>query len=41
MQDSSHFTKFKKKKKNVTQSGTGLQIYERHDNQFNRPGPTA
>jgi hypothetical protein len=25
----------------VTQSGTGLQIYEGHDNQLNRPGPMA
>jgi hypothetical protein len=29
------------KKKIVTQSRTGLQIYEGHDNQLNRPGPMA
>jgi hypothetical protein len=28
-----------KKKKIVTQSRTGLQIYEGHDDQLNRPGP--
>jgi hypothetical protein len=33
--------KKKKKKKNVTQSRTGLQIYEGHDDQLNRPGPMA
>jgi hypothetical protein len=27
------------KKKIVTQSRTGLQIYEGHDDQLNRPGP--
>jgi hypothetical protein len=32
----------KKKKKNVvTQSRTGLQIYEGRDDQLNRPGPMA
>jgi hypothetical protein len=31
----------KKKKKLVTQSRTGLQIYEGHDDQLNRPGPMA
>jgi hypothetical protein len=31
----------KKKKKIVTQSRTGLQIYEGHDDQLNRPGPMA
>jgi hypothetical protein len=25
----------------VTQSRTGLQIYEGHDDQLNRPGPMA
>jgi hypothetical protein len=30
-----------KLKKFVTQSRTGLQIYEGHDNQLNRPGPMA
>jgi hypothetical protein len=30
-----------KKKKSVTQSRTGLQIYEGHDDQLNRPGPMA
>jgi hypothetical protein len=25
----------------VSQSRTGLQIYEGHDDQFNRPGPVA
>jgi hypothetical protein len=30
-----------KKKKIVTQSRTGLQIYEGHDDQLNRPGPMA
>jgi hypothetical protein len=34
-------TIIKKKKKNVTQSRTGLQIYEGHDDQLNRPGPMA
>jgi hypothetical protein len=29
------------KKKFVTQSRTGLQIYEGHDDQLNRPGPMA
>jgi hypothetical protein len=34
--------KKKKKKKNVvTQSRTGLQIYEGRDDQLNRPGPMA
>jgi hypothetical protein len=33
--------KKKKKKKCVTQSRTGLQIYEGHDDQLNRPGPMA
>jgi hypothetical protein len=28
-------------KKFVTQSRTGLQIYEGHDDQLNRPGPMA
>jgi hypothetical protein len=28
-------------KKFVTQSRTGLQIYERHDDQLSRPGPMA
>jgi hypothetical protein len=28
-------------KKFVTQSKTGLQIYEGHDDQFNRQGPMA
>jgi hypothetical protein len=28
-------------KKCVTQSRTGLQIYEGHDDQLNRPGPMA
>jgi hypothetical protein len=28
-------------KKIVTQSRTGLQIYEGHDDQLNRPGPMA
>jgi hypothetical protein len=31
----------KKKKKFVTQSRTGVQIYEGHDDQLNRPGPMA
>jgi hypothetical protein len=31
----------KKKKKKVTQSRTGLQIYEGRDDQLNRPGPMA
>jgi hypothetical protein len=31
----------KKTKKNVTQSRTGLQIYEGRDDQLNRPGPMA
>jgi hypothetical protein len=31
----SNYTKF------VTQSRTGLQIYEGHDDQLNRPGPMA
>jgi hypothetical protein len=31
----------KKKKKIVTQSRTGLQIYEGHDDQLDRPGPMA
>jgi hypothetical protein len=30
-----HFIKF------VAQSRTGLQIYEGHDDQLNRPGPMA
>jgi hypothetical protein len=30
-----------KKKKIVSQSRTGLQIYEKHDDQLNRPGPMA
>jgi hypothetical protein len=30
-----------KKKKIVTQSRTGLQIYEGHGDQLNRPGPMA
>jgi hypothetical protein len=30
-----------KKIKFVTQSRTGLQIYEGHDDQLNRPGPMA
>jgi hypothetical protein len=30
-----------KYKKFVTQSRTGLQIYEGHDDQLNRPGPMA
>jgi hypothetical protein len=30
-----------KVKKNVTQSRTGLQIYEGRDDQLNRPGPMA
>jgi hypothetical protein len=30
-----------KKKKIVTQSRTGLQIYEGHDDQLNRQGPMA
>jgi hypothetical protein len=30
-----------KKKKFVTQSRTGLQIYEGHGDQLNRPGPMA
>jgi hypothetical protein len=29
------------KKKIVTQSRTGLQIYEGHDDQLSRPGPMA
>jgi hypothetical protein len=29
------------KKKFVTQSRTGLQIYEGHGDQLNRPGPMA
>jgi hypothetical protein len=29
------------KKKNVTQSRTGLQIYEGRDDQLNKPGPMA
>jgi hypothetical protein len=29
------------KKKIVSQSRTGLQIYEEHDDQLNRPGPMA
>jgi hypothetical protein len=29
------------RKKIVTQSRTGLQIYEGHDDQLNRPGPMA
>jgi hypothetical protein len=33
--------KIKKKKIIVTQSRTGLQIYEGHDDQLNRPGPMA
>jgi hypothetical protein len=40
----SHQNKFKsgrQKKKFVTQSRTGLQIYEGHDDQLNRPGPMA
>jgi hypothetical protein len=32
---------FYKKKKFVTQSRTGLQIYEGHGDQLNRPGPMA
>jgi hypothetical protein len=28
-------------KNDVTQSRTGLQIYEGHDDQLNRPGPMA
>jgi hypothetical protein len=32
---------YKKIKKFVTQSRTGLQIYEGHDDQLNRPGPMA
>jgi hypothetical protein len=28
-------------KKFVTQSRTGLQIYEGHDDELNRPGPMA
>jgi hypothetical protein len=31
----------KKKKKIVAQSRTGLQIYEGHDDQLNRPAPMA
>jgi hypothetical protein len=31
----------KKKKNVVTQSRTGLQIYEGRDDQLNRPGPMA
>jgi hypothetical protein len=31
----------KKKRKFVTQSRTGVQIYEGHDDQLNRPGPMA
>jgi hypothetical protein len=31
----------KKKIKIVTQSRTGSQIYEGHDDQLNRPGPMA
>jgi hypothetical protein len=30
-----------KNKKFVAQSRTGLQIYEGHDDQLNRPGPMA
>jgi hypothetical protein len=33
--------KKKLKKKFVTQSRTGLQIYEGHDDQLSRPGPMA
>jgi intein-encoded DNA endonuclease-like protein len=36
-----NFYYYKKKKKFVTQSRTGLQIYEGHDDQLNRPGPMA
>jgi hypothetical protein len=32
---------FSKKKKIVAQSRTGLQIYQGHDDQLNRPGPMA
>jgi hypothetical protein len=32
---------YSSKKKFVTQSRTGLQIYEGHDDQLNRPGPMA
>jgi hypothetical protein len=35
------YTKKKLKKKFVTQSRTGLQIYEGHDDQLSRPGPMA
>jgi hypothetical protein len=34
-------TLFPKQEKFVTQSRTGLQIYEGHDDQLNRPGPMA
>jgi hypothetical protein len=30
-----------RKKNVVTQSRTGLQIYEGHDDKLNRPGPMA
>jgi hypothetical protein len=36
-----HYYILKKKKKFVTQSMTGLQIYEGHGDQLNRPGPIA
>jgi hypothetical protein len=36
-----YYYKKLKKKKIVTQSRTGLQIYEGHDDQLNRPGPMA
>jgi hypothetical protein len=32
---------FQQKKKIVSQSRTGLQIYEGHDDQLNRPRPMA
>jgi hypothetical protein len=36
-----HINVIRKKKKVVTQSRTGLQIYEGRDDQLNRPGPMA
>jgi hypothetical protein len=39
--DLTQLEQIKKKKKFVTQSRTGLQIYEGHDDQLNRPGPMA
>jgi hypothetical protein len=36
-----YYVNLEQKKNVVTQSRTGLQIYEGHDDQLSRPGPMA